>query len=87
MNTIPNKFCINFKKVGEKKKYWFKDQINNCYNNNSYCNSNDTIYHFEDMKSIDTGESFPKEGYTLITFEDFERIILNPNQEPQYEIY
>lgn len=86
MNTIPNKFCINFKKVEGNKKYWFKDQINNCLYN-SYGNSEHTFYHFEDMKSVDTGERSPNEGYTLITFEDFERIILNPNQEPQYEIY
>jgi len=87
MNYIPPKFCINFKKITQEQKTWFKNQIDNSFNGNSYGNVNETIYHFQNMKSLDTGEVTPNSGYTLISFEDFEKIMIESNSEPTYEIY
>ncbi len=70
-----NLWCIDSRTIPVDERPWFKSKINNTASNTFANHKSYYYYHFKHLTTIDYGSDKIKNGYTLITFDEFKNYI------------
>ena len=81
---LPKKWCIKRDKDNDMIITNYINKISGFDHNSFALNDNNPYLH---NKKGCSSNNYPFSDYIEITFEEFERLVLNKLTEPQYEVY